>query len=160
MTSEPATEKQPLSDSLFHMWRCLVAIIMADGVYHQTERKFLDKAIMALENAYVVTLEHRKTFADDLRHPQNLDDLLPKVTEPLHRVLLPYFCDYISLLDGQAGQSEKAFVKKIRDQLDTPDLRPLIAEVQQSLATKKAESTRHFQLVDFLLERLGIGRLE
>ncbi|MEZ0259815.1 MAG: hypothetical protein ACAH80_02335 [Alphaproteobacteria bacterium] len=160
MTSEPATaEKPPLSDSLFHVWRCLISLIMADGLYHQAERKFLDSAIRALEQAYVVTMDHRITFADDLREPQSIHDLLPKVTEPLHRVILPYFCEYISLLDGSQGQAEKDFVKQMREHLDTPDLKPQQVEFQKALAAKKAES-RYFYPVDYLLQRLGIGRLE
>lgn len=160
MTSEPAAvEKQPLSDSLFHLWRCMISLIMADGLYHQSERKFLDSAIRALEQVYVVTTDHRITFADDLREPQNIHELLPRVTEPMHRVLLPYFCEYISLLDGTQGQAEKEFVKQVREQLDTPELKPLQEEFQQALAKKKAES-RYFYPVDYLLARLGIGRLE
>lgn len=162
MTQNPSpVAKQSVSNSLFYLWRCIIAVVLADGVYHPTERKFLDKAFTAFENAYAVTDEHRKTFSEDLKAPKNIDDLLPHVTEPLHRSLLPYFGQFITLIDGKQHSRETAFLKDIQEKINDPVVREISAELQLAIAARRTSGKiHHFNLIDFLLDRLGIGPLE
>lgn len=162
MTQQPQPAvKQPVSASLFYMWRCIIAIVLADGVYHPTERKFLDKAFSAFENAYDVTDGHRKTFSEDLKAAKSIDDLLPHVTDPLHRSLLPYFGQVITLIDGKQHSRETAFLKDLQEKISDPIVREISAELQLAIAARKtSDKIHHFNLVDFLLDRLGIGPLE
>ncbi|MEZ0225650.1 MAG: hypothetical protein ACAH83_13925 [Alphaproteobacteria bacterium] len=150
--------KQALNDSHFYMWRCVIAIVLADGVYHPTERKFLDKAFTALESAYELTNEHRKIFSDDLKAARNIDELLPQVTEPGHRALLPYFGQVITHIDGKQDPKEVMFLKNLETKVWAPGLEALHTEIQQAISAGKTQ--RRFKLIDFLLERLGIGPLD
>jgi hypothetical protein len=159
MTQQPSPAgKQPLNDSHFYMWRCVIAIVLADGIYHPTERKFLDKVFTALENSYELTNEHRKTFSDDLKTARNIEDLLPQVTDPNHRALLPYFGQVITLIDGRQDAREAMFLKDLETKVWEPGLQGLHAEIQQAISAGKTQ--RRFKLIDFLLERLGIAPLD
>ena len=150
--------KQALNESHFYMWRCVIAIVLADGIYHPTERKFLDKAFSALEAAYAVTDEHRKIFSEDLKAAKNVDELLTHVTEPLHRALLPYFGQVITHIDGRQDAKETIFLKHLEEKIWISSTRELHTEIQQAISDGKLQ--RRFKLIDFLLERLGIGPLE
>jgi hypothetical protein len=159
MTQNPQpVGKLPLNDSHFYLWRCVIAIVLADGVYHPSERKFLDKAFSALEAAYELKDEHRKAFSDDLKAARNIEDLLPHVTEPGHRALLPYFGQVITLIDGRQDTKEAAFMKNLENKVWAPGLEALHSEIQQAISAGKTQ--RRFKLIDFLLERLGIGPLD
>lgn len=140
------------------MWRCVITIVLADGIYHPAERKFLDKAFTALEAAYELTTEHRKAFSDDLKAAKNIDELLPNVTEPMHRALLPYFGQVITHIDGKQDTKEAMFLKRLEERVWDPGLQALHAEIQQAITAGKTQ--RRFKLIDFLLERLGIGPLD
>jgi hypothetical protein len=150
--------RKPLTDSHLHLWRCIIAIVLADGVYHQTERKFLDKAFTALESAYVVTDEHRRMFSDDLRTAKNADELLARVTDPAHRALLPYFGQFITHIDGSQHSRETAFIKHLEEKIWDASTESLHAEIQQAISDGKTQ--RRFKLIDFLFARLGIGPME
>ena len=159
MTDETA-QKQPLNASHFHMWRCIVSIIMSDGVYHPSERKFLDKAFSALDQAYAVTNEQKMVFFEDLKNPKDIDQLLTQVTDPLHRALIPWIGQFITMIDGRKDPKEKAFVQALQAKVTTADTGGVAAELEAAINARKAQSTRFFNLIDFLLERLGIGPLE
>lgn len=159
MTQEPAPAAKPaFTESHFYMWRCVMAIVLADGVYHQTERKLLDKVFSALDSAYAVTNEHRLAFSEDLKSAKNIDELLTHVTEPLHRVLLPYFGQVITLIDGKQDQKEMIFMKNLETKVWDPNVKALHTEISDAIAAGK--TSRRFKLIDFLLERLGIGALD
>jgi hypothetical protein len=150
--------KKPLNDSHLHLWRCVIAIVLADGVYHQTERKFLDKAFTALESAYAVTDENRRMFSDDLKTAKNVDELLAHVTDPAHRALLPYFGQVITHIDGRLDPREMSFVKRLEDKIWDASTAGLHADIQKAISEGKTQ--RRFKLIDFLLGRLGIGPME
>ena len=151
---------RPLDDSLFHMWRCLIAVIMSDGVYHPSERKFLDNAIAALERACVVKHEQKLAFFDDLKNPKNVDELLAHVTDPLHRALLPYFGQYITMIDGRKDPKERTFVHQLQAKVRDPVVSQLSADIDAAISAGRAQNNLRFKLADFLLDRLGIGPLE
>lgn len=152
--------RPPLNDSLFHMWRCLIAVIMSDGVYHPAERKFLDNAIAALERAFVVQHEQKMAFFDDLKNPKNVDELLAHVSDPLHRALLPYFGQYITMIDGRKDPKERTFVHHLQAKVSDPAASALSADIDAAISAGRAQNNLRFKLVDFLLDRLGIGPLE
>ncbi len=157
--SEQAERRPKLNNSHFHMWRCIIAIIMSDGVYHPSERKFVDKAFAALDQAYNVTNEQKMAFFDDLKNPKDVDKLLTQVVDPLHRALIPWFGQFITMIDGRKDPREKAFVHSLQVKVRTADTDGVAAELEVAITERKAQSTRFFNLIDFLLERLGIGPL-
>jgi hypothetical protein len=157
--SQEADRRPRLNNSHFHMWRCLVAIIMSDGVYHPAERKFVDKAFAALDQSYNVTNEQKMTFFDDLKNPKDVDKILAQVTDPLHRALIPWFGQFITMIDGRKDPREKAFVHSLQVKVKNADTDNVAAELEAAINERKAQSTRFFNLIDFLLERVGIGPL-
>lgn len=158
MENTAQNDKKPLTDSHFHLWRCVIAIVLADGVYHPTERKFLDKAFAALEAAYAVTDEHRRIFSDDLKTAKRVDDLLAHITEPAQRALLPYFGQVITHIDGRQDPKEMIFVKHLEEKIWDASTAGIHADIQRAISDGRTQ--RRFKLIDFLLGRLDIGPME
>ena len=156
---EESASKPPLNDSHFHMWRCVISIIMSDGVYHPAERKFLDKAFAALDQAYAVTNAQKMIYFEDLKNSRNIDELLTHVTDPLHRALIPWFGTFITMVDGRKDPKEKAFGHSLQVKIVGADEGGVAANLEKAINARKAEA-RLFSLADFLLEQLGVGRLE
>lgn len=121
MTQTPETEG--ISDSELYMWRCLVSLAHADGVFHETERAYLD-GILARKK---LSAAQRDVLARDYETPKDLETLLGFVTEPAHRSHLVYFARLLAWRDGDMDESEERLVaqmeKAVRDKVNMDRIR-------------------------------------
>ena len=175
MAESPKTRPGAIDNSLFNMWRCVIALAHADGKVQDEERAYLTKIIDNLGRVYGLTPEQQRIFADDLAKPRKISDLLPLVTNPEHHGQLIYFGENLVWADGELSVREEAIVKKLHDdQMKSLDVEKLRAEVRRELvahatdyaAEKKkvrAEAQkRHpvFRALDHLLLKLNIDILD
>jgi uncharacterized tellurite resistance protein B-like protein len=133
-------KSKTLDDSLFNMWRCVIAIAHADGKVQDEERDYLTKIIANLDRVYGLSEEQRSAFAKDLAQPAQISEFLPKVTNPAHRSQLIYFGENLVWADGELSAEEEAVVKMLRDaQMSAVDVEKLRSEVRRELVSHQTE---------------------
>jgi tellurite resistance protein len=169
-SAQPA--KKPVSDSLFHMWRCIIVMAHADGVVHEKEKEFFDKVFENMKRAYALTPAQLAIFDNDLKNAQDIDTLLPQVTDPEYRSLLLYFSQVVAWIDGNLSPDESNLLRKLHaafgKQAETGEVMQRIrADIADQMFKRKAdlqakqlERNPLFYALDALLMRLGIDLLD
>ena len=173
--ASPTPGKQKISDSLFNMWRCVIALAHADGEVQSQERAYIERIIGNLDRVYGLTPEQKKTYADDLAAAPSLKDLLPLVKEPQDRASLVYFADIIVWADGTLSEEEEKLLKQLNNEqmakVDMNRTRVLIeadrikraVEYEREttkLRTEAGKRSPTFAALDRLLRKFGIDMLE
>ena len=160
--------RKPVSDSLFNMWRCAIVMAHADGVIHESEREFFDRVFKSMERVYALTEAHLKVFADDLKSPQDVDGLLPRVTDAECKILLLHFCQIVAWVDGNLSPQELALLKKLHTNCNQdPGTAERVAQIREDIAeqifrlkteAEDRQGTRDplFYAISALLQRLGV----
>lgn len=134
-------DKTPMSDSQFHMWRCVIAIAHADGHISEEEQRYLDRAFESLDRVHGLTDAQRAAFDDDIRHAKKLGDLLPLVTEPEYRATLVQIGQMMAWADDELSEDEEHILKSLHaEQLAKVDLDRLRQDVRNRV---EAEKTAH-----------------
>lgn len=108
-----------LSDSAFHMLRCVVCVAHADNVVKQQEREFVKTLVSHLRQQALITSAQIAQLNQDLDFPQVIDQLLPRVTEREDRENLVLFAGLLAMSDGELHPGEDAVLKKIRAHCET-----------------------------------------
>jgi uncharacterized membrane protein YebE (DUF533 family) len=167
----PQPDKRELSESLIYMWRCVIALAHADGTVQDEEKTYLDNIVANLDRVYGLTPAQKKVFADDMKTPRKISDLLPHVKNPEDRASLIYFGDLLVWKDGELSASEEEILKKLHDdQMSKVDVAKLEAEIKADLKKRQAtrvqelkqlhasEQKKHpvFAALDRLMLRMGI----
>lgn len=126
---------QPLSNSMFVMWRCIVAVAHADGYVQPEERAFLMKVFDGMHRAHGLTAEQRAVLEGDIETPQKISDLLPQINDPAVRAQLIYFARLLIHADGRVSPEEDNLLKKLHaDQLASIDMEQVRADVRRAVA--------------------------
>ncbi|HEX2752046.1 MAG TPA: hypothetical protein VHP34_02855 [Alphaproteobacteria bacterium] len=161
-----------MNESLFNMWRCVVCIAHADGIVQPEERVYLEKVFQNMQRVHGMTPTQKVTLMADLETPQNLADLLPKVTEPQYRSQLLYFGTILAHADGVVTEDEERVLDMLRaqqmDDINADKLREEIRkdmeehriELEQELAEIQRKSDGRSPVVRALgkmLEKLGLN---
>ncbi len=91
------------------MWRCVVALAHADGIFRKQERDYLRQVFerMSLSN------EQYQTLVADMSMPQNINDFFKYIEKPEHRSQLVYFARILAFKDGEFHPSEKILIEKL-----------------------------------------------
>jgi uncharacterized tellurite resistance protein B-like protein len=165
--------KKPVSESLYYMWRCIIVMAHADGVVHEKEQEFFDKVFANMARAYALTPAQQETFASDLKTAQNIDALLPHVTDPEFRSLLLYFSQVVAWIDGNLSPDESNLLRKLHDAFGKgPETNEVMQRIRADIAdqmfkrradqqqSRQLERNPLFYALDALLMRLGIDLLE
>jgi tellurite resistance protein len=170
----PTSSAKKISESLFYMWRCVIALAHADGEVQAEERAYIERIIGNLDRVYGLTPEQKKTYADDLATAPKLAELLPHVKEPQDRASLVYFADIIVWADGTLSAEEEKLLKQLRDdqmaKVDMDKTRVMIEAdrikraVEHDTETQKlradaAKKSPTFAALDRLLRKVGIDML-
>lgn len=117
MTASP--QKPVLSDSTFHMLRCVTALVHADDIVKKEERQFLKTIITYFESNYTVTDAHKFQLLQDLQTAPEIESLLPLVTDKKDLENLVLFAGMLAKADGEMHPEEKAVLRKIHAYKDT-----------------------------------------
>jgi len=163
-------QKKPVSDSMFNMWRCIIMVAHADGVIHEKESEFFEKIFASMAKVYALTEAHHLTWQQDLETAQNIDALLPKVTDPEFKSMLLYFSQVVAWVDGNLSPDESALLKKLHNSLmPNAPTEKIMAEIRADIANKvmtrkETEKTLQrnplFFALDALLIRMGVDLIE
>lgn len=169
MTQQAQAQRQPFTDSMFNMWRCVIAVGHADGVIHEKERELFEKVLRSLAATYELTEEQMATFSRDLSERQDVFGMLPAVTAPECRALLLFFSQIVASIDGTLAYDEATLVGRLHGKIgSSPDTRDRVAEIRRDIAdqmskrradagTAAASRNPIYYALDALLLRLGMA---
>ncbi|MEZ0223452.1 MAG: TerB family tellurite resistance protein [Alphaproteobacteria bacterium] len=164
-TPTPVIIGQPLSDSGFHVWRCIVAVAHADGIVQDAELDHLKKIFAGMERDGLLNADQREVLGQDLVSPQNISTLLKKVTSPADRVQLAYAAALMAQASGDLAPGEEDIIRKISaGTLGDAEVNQLLNDVrraledqatQEALARAKAERPIGLRaIVRFILNKI------
>lgn len=111
MTAEPVLPD--ISDSTFHMLRCVVAVAAADKFIRSQELLFLNNLLIHYRRRASVTAEHVAQLQADLKVQQPIDKLLARVTARPDREKLVLFAGLMAQSDGEVHPAEEELVRQI-----------------------------------------------
>jgi len=139
MEARAAQTGQNISNSMFYMWRCVIAVAHAhaDGKVTDKERAYLNNVFANMDRAYSLTGEQKKTFADDIENPKNVADLLKYINDSSVRGQLIYFCGLLAHVSGTTDPMEEAIIKKLHDdQMSSLDMTAIRKQVNEVVASE------------------------
>ena len=119
--------------SKFYMFRCMIVMAHADGVFCEQERAYM----YALMNHQHVPLtdEQYATLEGDMESPQSLEELLPHINDPKYRGQLVYFARLMAAKDGQIDADEEALLNLLHAYaVDGLDIDAIRAQAQEAAA--------------------------
>ena len=125
--------KNTVSDSKFHMFRCMIVMAHADNVFCDFERGYMH----ALMNHHATPLseEQYQILQDDMENPKQLEDLLPHVTEPEYRGQIVYFARLMAHKDDELHPSEEDLLNRLHaNAMDGIDIESLRADAKKAIA--------------------------
>lgn len=164
-------KREPISNSLFYMWRCVICVAHADGRIEAEERSYLERIFTALDRVHGLSEEQKAIFTDDMQKPKDIGSLLRHINDPYFRSQLIYFAHLMVHADGVLHPSEKELVDKLRsDQMASLDMEQIRRDVHDYVQNEMAAHDEMLQglrpqkgltrYLDFLLLSLGIDVLE
>lgn len=137
----PAVASQPLSDSAFHMWRCIVAVAHADGIVQDEELQHLNKIFSGMQRDGVLTADQRETLGQDLVSPQNISSMLKRVTAQADRVQLAYAAALMAQANGEIDPGEEQVIRMISaGTLGDAEVNQLMADVHRALEDRAVQA--------------------
>jgi hypothetical protein len=163
-----------VSTSKLYMLRCVIAMAHADGIVTDAERAY----ISGIMNRLPLTEEQRRTLEGDLANPQNVEDMLRYINDPVYRGQVVDFARIMAFKDGHLDPSEEILLKKLNAHaLDGVDLEAVKKTVNESVAREmQAYDLKHgadrpvsrggkftipwFQMLDEVLLKAGIDLME
>ncbi len=171
MTQTNTSEDHIFSTSKFYMWRCVTAMAHADGMVHEAEETYLNRIFLNMRERVGMPEEYYETLCSDLSTPQNVEDFLPHINDPVYRGQVVYFARLLAFKDGEMHPSEEQLLAKLHavvtEGLDMEAIRKTVHEnVQKELVLQEIESdatrptTGLIGLVYFLLVHFGIDLMD
>lgn len=100
-----------LSPSEFAKWRCLVALIHADGHVDRAEQNVLDLQFKRL----TLSSDQAKQLNEDQRDPQDLKELHKQITEKSDREDLVHLAYTLFWSDSDFDESERQAYQYLKD---------------------------------------------
>ena len=170
-----AGQKPPLNTSMLYMWRCLVAIVWADGDFGEEETSYFEKVFDNLLRYFALTQEQRDVLADDLMKAKKIDDLFPYINDPEVRGMLLDFAHELAVIDGALAPSEDDILKRLSLWAGASyDKTELLEEIRQFIAQKRRDQAEEkdelraeihnmsplYAAVDRLMLKLGFDLIE
>lgn len=99
-----------LSESRFHMWRAVAAMIHADDMVLPHEINFIIESTKNLP----LTDEQRAILTWDISHPGDIDKYFEKITHPRDKEDFFHLARAISWSDGDFDAREQALIQRMR----------------------------------------------
>lgn len=132
------SEITAVSDSTFHLWRCIIALAKSDGEIEDPEIEYIKSALASLKG---LTADQRLTLGEDMvTTGGDVSALLARVTDAQDRAMIFHFGGLLSEADGELEPGEEAILKKLAATGHVPDaqVRKYFSETQAVLQQKKA----------------------
>lgn len=126
-------EEEHVTTSKFYMFRCMIVMAHADGVFCEQERAYM----YSIMNHTRVPLsdEQYSTLEDDMENPKAIEDLLPYINDPKYRGQLVYFARLMAAKDGNIDPDEEALLSTLHAYaIDGLDIDAIRKEAQEAAA--------------------------
>lgn len=165
-------EQDNVSNSKFHMIRCLIAMAHADGVICDEERAY----ISALMNRLPLKDDQRDTLENDLTHAQDVGYLFARINDPRYRGQVVYFARLMAYKDGNLHPSEQELLDRLHAMAtDGLDIETIRADAKRAVekelfihdisidknrVTKHGHFIPYFQWLDEILLAIGIDLMK
>lgn len=126
-----------ISDSMFHMLRCIIAVAQADGMIQDGELEYLKRVFADMERDFGLTAEQRMLLGEDMLRTGRIAEFLPRVTDPADRRQLFYLGGIMAQASGELHPGEEEILKKIgAGQLGSAEVDRLLSGIKQVLVDK------------------------
>ncbi len=99
-----------LSESRFHMWRAVAAMIHADDMVLPHEINFIIESTKDLP----LSEEQRAILTWDMSHPSDIEKHFVKITHPRDKEDFFHLSRAISWSDGEFDEREQSLLRKVR----------------------------------------------
>lgn len=106
-----------LSDSRFHMWRAVTAMMHADSVVRPHEINFVLQSTKTLG----MTAEQQSILMEDLQIPADMVECYSKITSPKDKEDFFHLAHALAWSDGNMDEREEAMLDRIRALAKGPD---------------------------------------
>ncbi len=103
--------KKEITDSYLNMWRLVVCAVHVDEEVAEEETKMVEHYLEELN----FNEAHINLLKKELRHPVEVDEVLPKITDLADRSQAIYFVRVLLWKDHVLTDAEKVFLKKVQD---------------------------------------------
>ena len=114
MENQAKTFLPLITDSTFQMLRCVIVVAHADNIVKESERAFLRTLVAHIQRGLTLTAAHMARLEEDLRVPQDIENLLPGVVDRSDREQLVLFAGLLAQADGEMHPNEEAVLRKIK----------------------------------------------
>ena len=133
MTQEQMNPESGISNSKLSMFRCMLAIAHADGIYCDEEQGYM-RTMMGNQNP-PLSEEQREILEDDMANPKALGDILPEIDEPEYRGQVVYFARLMAYKDGELHPNEDDLIERLHaNAMDNVDMDALREDVKKAVA--------------------------
>lgn len=137
--------KKEVTDSYLNMWRLVVCAVHVDEEVAEAETEMVEHYLEELN----FNEEHIKLLKKELRHPADMDDILPKITDLADRGQAVYFVRLLLWKDHVLTESEKAFLNKVQNYfMKNVDMESVKKDLSQF--NEKYEAQRETAAFEFL----------
>lgn len=100
---------ESISESRFHMWRCVVGMAHADGIITPHELAFINDYVKDLS----FSKEQLDIMGEDLLNPQDVDTLFSSITDPQDKKDFFALARALSWCDGDYDAQEKLIIERL-----------------------------------------------
>lgn len=119
-----------ISDSRFSMWRAVVALTHADKVVMPEEKEFIRR----FYNTVPFTNEQKHQLEAELRDPQDIAEIFPRITDARDRAELIYFARMMFWSDGDYARQEAEILQRLKGEvIENLNLDELMQETDRFL---------------------------
>lgn len=132
-----AQATETLNESQFYMWRTLFALVHADQVVTEEERKFMEKALDGLS----LTDYQRSILVSDTMESADIGEMFKRITNQNDRVEFFRHARALVWCDGDFDQQEQEIIEKLkRTHMADVDFFALMDEVSLSFDDEEKEN--------------------
>ncbi len=125
-----------ISESKYNMWRTIVALSHADGVFHKKEQEYL---LSILDNVDLSD-EQKSVLIEDSKVPKDPVAFFDNITEPSDRSQLFYIGRILLWVDDEFTKDEEEAFNKLRElALNKVDFQAVMKRVDQVAEDFKAK---------------------
>lgn len=138
MTEAQKSDITEVSDSTYHMWRCIIALAKADGIIEDSEIEYINSALASLKG---LTAQQRAQLGEDMvTDSGDISPLLARVTDKADRSLIFHFGGLLAESDGELEPGEEAILQRlaVAGNLPAGHVKKYFNETRAVLEQKKA----------------------
>ena len=140
------SEPDCVTDSQFHMWRTLFAVVHADNVVTDEEVRFMAEALEDIP----FSSGQRMILNEDVKHPQDIEAMFEGITDIHDQAAFFKFARILVHIDGEFGHEEQEIMLKLKElHVRYVNIDELVGhvdlELEEDFAVKGEDHTAQFE---------------